>query len=54
MMDNTLAAVPANAGFFGFGMALLQEITAYEDIGSDFRPASVIYVAPTSKPGARM
>jgi len=44
---DALVVAPANAGFFGFGMALLQGITAYEDITDDFKPASVIYVAPT-------
>jgi hypothetical protein len=44
---DALVVAPANAGFFGFGLALLQGITAYEDISEDFNPASVIYVAPT-------
>lgn len=44
---DALVVAPANAGFFGFGMALLQGITAYEDITDAFNPASVIYVAPT-------
>ena len=44
---DALVVAPANAGFFGFGLALLQGITAYEDIEDDFQPASVIYVAPT-------
>jgi hypothetical protein len=47
MGQDALVVAPANAGFFGFGMALLQGITAYEDIGPDFKPVSVIYVAPT-------
>jgi len=42
-----LVVAPANAGFFGFGLALLQGITAYEDVTDDFQPASIIYVAPT-------
>lgn len=45
--QNALVVAPANAGFFGFGLALLQGITSYEDIGEDFNPTSVIYVAPT-------
>jgi hypothetical protein len=45
--QDALVVAPANAAFFGFGMALLQGITAYEDVGADFKPASVIYVAPT-------
>lgn len=44
---DALVVAPANAGFFGFGLALLQGITAYEDISDDFKPESVIYVAPT-------
>ncbi|MFN2302331.1 MAG: DUF4914 family protein, partial [Anaerolineales bacterium] len=34
--QDALVVAPANAGFFGFGMALLQGITAYEDLGPDF------------------
>lgn len=44
---DALVVAPANAGFFGFGLALLQGIIAYEDISADFNPESVIYVAPT-------
>jgi hypothetical protein len=44
---DALVVAPANAGFFGFGLALLQGITAYEDLTDDFLPASIIYVAPT-------
>ena len=44
---DALVVAPANAGFFAFGLALLQGIIAYEDIPDDFQPASVIYVAPT-------
>lgn len=44
---DALVVAPANAGFFGFGLALLQGITAYEDINDEFLPASIIYVAPT-------
>ena len=47
MGSDALVVAPANAGFFGFGLALLQGITAYEDITDDFNPTSVIYVAPT-------
>lgn len=45
--QDALLVAPANTGFFGFGMSLLQGITPYEDIGPEFNPASVIYVAPT-------
>ncbi|MBG0788503.1 MAG: DUF4914 family protein, partial [Anaerolineaceae bacterium] len=44
---DALVVAPANAGFFGFGLALLQGITPYEEVDQDFNPASVIYVAPT-------
>lgn len=47
MGQDALVVAPANAAFFGFGLALLQGITAYEDIEDNFNPASVIYVAPT-------
>lgn len=47
MGKDALVVAPANAGFFGFGLALLQGITPYEEVGEDFAPASVIYVAPT-------
>ncbi len=42
-----LVVAPANAGFFGFGLALLQGITPYEEVVEGFKPFSVIYVAPT-------
>ncbi len=45
--QDALVVAPANAGFFAFGLALLQGIIAYEDLPDDFHPASVIYVAPT-------
>ena len=45
--QDALVVAPANAGFFAFGLALLQGITPYEEVGPDFQPASVIYVAPT-------
>ena len=41
-----LAIVPANAGFFAMGLALLQGITPLEQIEKDFTPKAVIYVAP--------
>ncbi len=41
-----LAVAPANAGFFAFGLALLQGILDPKDIGPDFAPGAVIYVAP--------
>lgn len=44
---NALVVAPDNAGFFAFGLALLQGILPLEEIPADFKPASVIYVAPT-------
>ncbi|MBK9137697.1 MAG: DUF4914 family protein [Verrucomicrobia bacterium] len=41
-----VAVAPANAGFFAFGLALLQGILDPTDIGPDFAPGAVIYVAP--------
>lgn len=37
---------PANAGFFAFGLALLQGIVDVEELPDDFTPRAVIYVAP--------
>ncbi len=41
-----VAVIPANAGFFAFGLALLQGILDPRQIGPDFKPGAVIYVAP--------
>lgn len=46
MGQDALVIAPANTGFFALGLALLQGITAYEDIPPDFRPSAIIYVAP--------
>ncbi len=49
MPDKGMHAVviaPSNAGFFAFGLALLQGILAPEDVPADFNPRAVIYVAP--------
>lgn len=43
---DAMVIAPANAGFFAFGLALLQGIIAYDDIPADFTPSLVIYVAP--------
>jgi hypothetical protein len=37
---------PANAGFFALALGLLQRIVPGEELGRDFRPRAVIYVAP--------
>ncbi len=41
-----LAVAPVNAAFFPFGLALLQGLLSMEEIGEDFAPGVVVYVAP--------
>ncbi len=41
-----LAIVPANAGFFGLGLAMLQGIRPLDSIDEHFEPKAVIFVAP--------
>lgn len=41
-----VAVIPANAGFFGLGLALLQGIINPDDLPEDFEPRAVIYTAP--------
>ena len=41
-----LAILPANAGFFAYGLGLLQGIIPVEEISSRFDPKAIIYVAP--------
>lgn len=43
---DTLAIVPANAGFFALGLAMLQGIIAPQDLPSTFVPKAVILTAP--------
>lgn len=43
---NALAVAPANAGFFAFGLALLQGILDPTTVPGGFAPRAVIYVAP--------
>jgi hypothetical protein len=43
---DALAVCPANAGFFAFGLGLLQGIVDVEALGRPFKPDTVIYVAP--------
>jgi hypothetical protein len=40
------AVIPANAGFFGLGLALLQGIVNPDELGEDFEPSAFIYTAP--------
>ncbi|MDW7693119.1 DUF4914 family protein [Flammeovirgaceae bacterium SG7u.111] len=41
-----VAVIPANAGFFGLGLALLQGIVDAENLPEGFDPKVAIYVAP--------
>jgi hypothetical protein len=41
-----IVVAPANAGFFALGLALLQGMTPPDELGDDFSPKAVIYVAP--------
>ncbi len=41
-----LAIAPANAGFFAFGLALLQGILPLDQLPADFSPRAIIYVVP--------
>ncbi|HRK34862.1 MAG TPA: DUF4914 family protein [Candidatus Hydrogenedentes bacterium] len=43
---NAVVIAPANAGFFAFGLALLQGILDFKTLPADFAPTLVIYVAP--------
>lgn len=43
---SAIVIMPENAGFFAFGLALLQGIVPYEKIPPNFSPQCVIYVAP--------
>lgn len=41
-----LAIVPENAGFFAYGLGLLQGVIPADELSDDFSPKSIIYVAP--------
>ena len=43
---DVVVVAPANAGFFALGLSLLQGIDDPREIGSDFLPGAVLYVAP--------
>jgi hypothetical protein len=43
---NCLVVAPSNAGFFAFGLALLQGIYAEHELSPDMKLQAVIYVAP--------
>lgn len=40
------AVIPANAGFFGLGLALLQGIVNPDELDEEFKPTAFIYTAP--------
>ncbi len=46
MAGDALAVCPANAGFFAFGLGLLQGIVDIEKLDRPFKPSMIIYVAP--------
>lgn len=41
-----LAIAPANAGFFALGLAMLQKMMSVNELTSEFKVESIIYVAP--------
>ncbi len=41
-----LVIAPDNAGFFAYGLALLQGIIPADEVPADFSPQAIIYVAP--------
>jgi len=41
-----VAVIPANAGFFGLGLALLQGIINPDELKEEFKPTAFIYTAP--------
>jgi len=43
---DALAICPSNAGFFAFGLGLLQGVLDLENLDREFSPATIIYVAP--------
>ncbi len=43
---NSMVVAPANAGFFTFGLSLLQGILNPEEMPENFSPKAIIYIAP--------
>jgi len=43
---DAMAIVPANAGFFALGLAMLQGLIPTDELPSNFSPKAVIYTAP--------
>lgn len=46
LVGDALAICPANAGFFAFGLGLLQGVVNLKEINRPFEPKTIIYVAP--------
>lgn len=46
LAGDAIAICPANAGFFAFGLGLLQGVVDLENLEREFDPSLVIYVAP--------
>ncbi|NLF84051.1 MAG: DUF4914 family protein [Candidatus Gastranaerophilales bacterium] len=46
LIGDALAICPANAGFFAFGLGLLQGVTNIKELNRPFEPKMIIYVAP--------
>lgn len=44
---DALAIVPANAGFFALGLAMLQGILPYNELPDNFTPKAIFYAIPT-------
>lgn len=43
---DSVAVIPANTGFFGLGLALLQGMVNPDEVGDNFKPTAFIYTAP--------
>jgi hypothetical protein len=43
---DAMAICPVNAGFFAFGLGLLQGVVDIASLGREFAPSTIIYVAP--------
>ena len=46
MGSDAVAVIPANTGFFGLGLALLQGMVNPDELDGDFKPTAFIYTAP--------
>lgn len=43
---DSLVVAPANAAFFAYALANIQDFVSWNDIAGDYKPRSIIYVAP--------